>query len=253
MHDDFAHPDHQTWNDQHATWDGHHDHVAGAEDMTTTHEPPIAPLESYSPDLAIPIAGDPASDMGVWHEQEQQDTCAIASQEFVLESLTGHHFDEAELTQVAEQHGWYQPGAGTPVNDMNALLTQYGVPSETHSGGTLDGITEALNSGDKVIVSVDGEELHEAELDQPLDDIQDTIPGQGADHAVEVTGVVETPQGTMVVLNDPRSADGCGCMVSLGQFENAWQDSGNVMIVAGPTADPTQDELASASLREAGA
>ena len=215
------------------------------------YEPMVMAPETFSPDTAVPFAGDPGTDMAFWHQQEQTDTCAIAAQEFVLESLTGLPFSEAQLTQEAEEHGWYQPGAGTPVNDMNALLTYHGIPSESHVDGTMSEIEQALNSDEKVIVSVDGEELHQWSGDQTLDDLQDTIPGQGADHAVEVTGLVQTADGPMVVLNDPASFAGAGCMVPVEQFENAWADSGNVMIIAGPTADPSHDELSAGALREA--
>lgn len=252
MHDyeDF---DHHEGLDEWSSMNGHppDDGQHVGETSLVEYQPTLEVPETFSPDTAFPYAGDPGTDTALWHQQEQPDTCAIASQEFVLESLTGQPFSEAQLTQEAEEHGWYQPGAGTPVNDMNALLTYHGIPSESHTDGTVPDIEQALNSGDKVIVSVDGEELHQWSGDQTLDDLNDTIPGQGADHAVEVTGLVQTADGPMVVLNDPGLPGGGGCMVPVEQFENAWADSGNVMIIAGPTADSSHDELSAGTMREA--
>ncbi|MCZ8161198.1 MAG: hypothetical protein O9275_10705, partial [Microcystis sp. LE19-196.1B] len=53
------------------------------------------------------IIGDPTDDMEHWHQQTYQDTCAVVSQEFILDELTGIDFDENELRQQAIDNGWY--------------------------------------------------------------------------------------------------------------------------------------------------
>lgn len=206
-------------------------------------------LPNFDGANGTPVAGDPLIDMQVWHEQETSSTCAVASQEFVLEQLTGEQFDESKLAAEAEANGWYQPGGGTPMADMDKLLETHGVPTETHENGTLDDLTAQLDAGNKLIVSVDASEIWEAGQDPTADDALDVpAPGMGADHAVQVAGIVDTPNGQMVVLNDPGSPDGQGTMVPADEFTNAWADSGSFYVAAGPAADDSIDALGGGSL-----
>jgi hypothetical protein len=58
-------------------------------------------------------------------------------------------------------------------------------------------------------------------------------PGVDANHAVEVIGIDSSdPDNIMVILNDPGSPDGCGSMIPLEEFEDAWADSDNFMVTA---------------------
>ena len=214
-------------------------------------EPPApsadaADLPNFDPATDTAVAGEPGADMALWHMQEAPDTCAVVSQEFILEALTGQEFDEAALAEEAGQNGWYEPGGGTPMYHMDSLLEAHGVATETHFGGTVDQIAEELESGNKVMIAVDSSEVWEPGTDPLLDDLTDPMPGQGADHAVEVTGIVDTPDGRMVVLNDPGHPDGRGSMVPVEEFEAAWADSDSFMVVAGPAADDSIDAFGAA-------
>ncbi|MBQ8015501.1 MAG: hypothetical protein IJ264_04865, partial [Clostridia bacterium] len=56
-------------------------------------------------------------------------------------------------------------------------------------------------------------------------------PDDGADHAVQVIGIdYSDPDNPMVILNDSGHPDGCGEMVPLDDFVDAWEDSGCQMI-----------------------
>ena len=55
------------------------------------------------------------------------DTCAIKSQQLVLEKF-GVHLTEEQLRIEAMEHGWYTPGSGTPMVDCGKLLQLHGVP-----------------------------------------------------------------------------------------------------------------------------
>src|SRR6201999_3154675 len=117
-------------------------------------EAPVPDLDQSLPDTFdpaqdMPLAGDPFSDMSVWHEQQAPDTCAIASQEFVLDQLTGIDHDESALAAEAAANGWYVPGGGTPLAHMDSLLEAHGIPTETHFDGTVDDLAQALSGGDK--------------------------------------------------------------------------------------------------------
>lgn len=206
---------------------------------------PLAPaddLVNFDSGHDVPVSGDPGAELAFWHEQAADDTCAVVSQEMVLESLTGSDFSEGSLAAEAEANGWYQPGAGTPLYHMDSLLEAHGVPTETHFGASLDDVAGALDRGEKVIVSLDSDELWSATGDPPLEDlVGDPIPGQGANHAVEVTGIVDTASGPMVVVNDPGHPDGGAAMIPFAQFQDAWDDSGAFAVFAGAGADDNVD------------
>lgn len=202
---------------------------AGADDAelvarTSLAEPAVAPA----------VIGRPTDEMASWHLQERPDTCAVATQEFILDGLTGVDHTESELLAVAQANGWYTPGAGTSMEDMGKILDYYGLSTERHHNATLDDLQQALVNGDGVMVGVDSDEIWTPGLDpnEPLD-AYPGIPGQGADHAVQVIGLDYTdPANPVVVLNDPGHPAGQGEMVPLEAFLEAWEDSGNVLVTA---------------------
>src|SRR5207253_1359999 len=137
------------------------------------------------------IVGDPGAEMQHWHEQTNPDTCAVVSQEFILESVTGEEFDEEELRQEAIDNGWYTPGGGTPLDKMGAILEAHGVPVEREYGATVDDMEARLASGEKVMVAIDSDETWSSGTNASEDDLlsdHNGIPGQDANHAVEVIG-----------------------------------------------------------------
>ena len=180
------------------------------------------------------IIGDPAADTAHWHMQTHDDTCAVVSQEFVLEELTGQEFSEDELMKLAEEQGWYTPGGGTTMDNVGKLLEYHGLDVE-RSHGTIESLQSALANGDKVIVGIDSGELasNGAEaLDDQLESVMG-IPDTDADHAVEVIGIdYSDSEHPMVILNDPGHPGGQGSMIPLELFQQAWADSGNFMVTA---------------------
>ena len=182
-------------------------------------------------DAAV-LAGDPQSEVRYWHEQHAPDTCAIVSQDFVIESLGHEHVTEDTLVADAERHGWYRPGEGTPQQDLDCLLLAHGIPAREGFAGGFAEIVAQLDEGDKVIAGVNGEDLWGAT----------PRTGERADHAVEVIGVIDTGGHEMVVLNDPGIPHGCGEMVPLDVFEHAWGASGDFMVEAGPGVEPAHSD-----------
>ena len=181
------------------------------------------------------VVGDPGKEMQFWHEQTKIDTCAIASQEFILESITGREFSEDELRQQAMENGWYTPQSatpgGTPMDDIGKLLEINGIPVDRKEGCTLDDLSEKLNEGEKVIVSLDSSEILTGQNDDQLLINTGANPARDADHAVQVIGIDNSnPQNPMIILNDPAHPDGKGMMVSADVFMNAWADGGNYMV-----------------------
>lgn len=180
------------------------------------------------------VTGHPVEDMAYWHMQTHDNTCAVVSQEFILEDLTGQQFDENELMQIAQDHGWYNPEGGTTMDNVGKLLEFYGLHVE-QSNGTTDSLETALSHGDKVIVGIDADEIWSNGSDTLHDQLDSVrgIPDSDANHAVEVIGIDHSdPNNPMVILNDPGHPGGQGSMIPLELFQQAWADSGNFMVTA---------------------
>ncbi|WP_298798345.1 C39 family peptidase [uncultured Pseudonocardia sp.] len=222
-----------------------HTELDVADDLDDVHgeDPLVHDLDDTDAELGAGMAG-PFADaphtvgdsdaLGYWHMQEQPNSCAVASQEFIIDEFTGVDHTEAEMRDVAAQHGWFTPDGGTPMEDTGQLLAYYGIPTEQVHGASLDQLEAALINGDGVIVGLDSGEIWNPGFDN--DDALTEylgIPGQGADHAVQVVGVDHTdPANPQVILNDPGSPTGQGERVSLATFLDAWEDSGNFMVTA---------------------
>lgn len=184
---------------------------------------------AFDPSTVDPdsIIGDPAGNMENWHWQETGTSCAVASQEFVLEQLTGQEFDESDLRELAEENGWYDAEGGTPMDDMGNILEYMGLQVEQSTGNSVEDIEHCLENGGQIIVGVDSDELWNGTNDELFG------PGMDADHAVQVTGIdYSNPEEPMIILNDPGTSNGGGAMVPLEAFVDAWEDSGCFMVAA---------------------
>lgn len=171
------------------------------------------------------IYGDPEESMEHWEYQGDTNRCAIYSQLFVIEELTGQELDIEELADIAEENDWFTEENGTPIAYMNKLLDYYGVENEMTFDNDLEDLQESLEAGEKVIVSLDADEVWYGD--------DDTIyaPDDGVNHAVQVIGIdYSNPDEPMVILNDSGNPDGCGEMVPLDTFMDAWEDGNCQMI-----------------------
>lgn len=195
-------------------------------------------LPNFDPDRSDPAAvvGDPGEAMELWHQHTGENGCAIGAQGMVLEYLTGRHLSEEQLTAEAVSHGLFD-GTGTALGDVGGLLSLHGVPVQQMEGASLEQLEGVLADGDAAIVGLDADEVWAPGHDPNDDTVGDLpgIPGQGANHAVWVTGIDHSdPAHPMVVLNDSGHPDGQGLEVPLDEFMGAWQDSGNFLVAAGP-------------------
>jgi uncharacterized protein YvpB len=171
------------------------------------------------------LYGEPNLDAELWHQQVYPDTCAVVSQEFILESYIDQDFSEEELANEAMSKGYYKPGFGTYPDQVGSLLEDYGIEIERSDGHTIEDIADRLSKDQKIIVSVDSNELYAPSDEEQLKDLL-YIPQ--ANHAVMVTGYDSSTQ--TVYLNDPDHPEGAGIKVGLEDFENAWDDSFNFMV-----------------------
>jgi hypothetical protein len=180
--------------------------------------------------------GTPDADAAHWHFQGNEQACAVASQGSIIESLTGVPFDQAAAGQWLQAQGWYDPATGTRPEDLTRLFDAFGVPT-TSGSTTVTGLWDALAAGDKVMVTLDANEIwhpqHDPATGAPLESLQP------AGHAVWVTGIEQDATGAWkVVLNDSGHEGGRAETVALADFVNAWDDYDNQAVFAGGHAAP---------------
>ena len=159
--------------------------------------------------------------------QSYPDTCAIKSQQLVLEKF-GVHISEEELRAEAIAHGWYSPGRGTSMEDVGKLLELHGVHVHQYVNGNICNVINELGQGHEVIMGVDSGELWHYGFKEKMEDL---IPGiGGADHALIVSGInTNDPYNVKVIITDPGTGDLCK-EYSLAQFVDAANDSHFYMV-----------------------
>lgn len=196
--------------------------------MSNLHGTYAEDLDNFDPEHTDPddVVGHPEEAMRQWEYQGDTGRCALYSQKFVIEELTGEEVDIEEIADLAESHGWFSEESGTPTLNMDKVLEYYGIETDVSFHNTIDDLNDALAHDHKVIVSIDSGEIWYGENDSIF------TPGEGADHAVEVIGIdYSDPDHPMVILNDSGNPDGCGEMVPIDTFADAWEDGANQMIV----------------------
>jgi hypothetical protein len=189
--------------------------------------PPVIPWDEQGHltlHLDQPVIGSPVE----WSEQTTGFTCAVVSQEMILNAFgvrdpsSGLPISEARLVYDATSHGWLTDG-GTNLGDMGRLLDLYGVHS--HHGAGLPQALEELGQGHKVIVGVDADELWHSD-NWILNGLKDLM-GKSPNHALVLEEVRMNEQGhAVVVVADPGDPNGAHREYPLTDFENAFADSG---------------------------
>ena len=180
--------------------------------------------------------GNPIEDADCWQLQDGQNSCAVVAQIGVYESITGEDISEAEACQIAEENGWFDPEIGTYPENVGKLLEALGIPTEQRYEANLEDIATALERGDKVIVALDANEIW-----TPIRDPATGSPVEQSNggHAVWVTGIDQQPDGSVqIILNDSGTPDGRMKAVDAADFLNAWQDYGNLLVVADAPDQP---------------
>ena len=145
--------------------------------------------------------------------------CSLECEKFILKQFD-IAFDEETMMVEAVRNGWLKEN-GTALHNVGRHLESRGLVVERHFNTSLKDIADALNSGEGVIVAVDGGEL----LGDPMAEInEDIIVGQVPDHTVVVLSVDEKH----VTVFDPNSSNAAD-IYPLGKFEDAWNDSKNFL------------------------
>ena len=172
--------------------------------------------------------GDPPGDMTYHQTQPGPVDCVPTSVAMTLSDLTGEEIPAGDVVTMANDAG-FMTDSGMAAEDALTLFENYGVEAELTSG-SIDGLREALDNGDSIVVGLDAADLYSGD-GGPFDE------GLVSGHAVVITGIDDGPPGT-VYINDPGFPDGAGVEIPLEQFEDSWEDTDNTMIVAEPTVTP---------------
>jgi hypothetical protein len=223
-------------------YDGPAYNDAPGYDTPVYDDGPYAPADAvpYTPDWGpedFDGIGNPVNDAALWHLQEGDMSCAVVAQGMILEDITGVPFDEQALVQQAMDAGIFDPENGTYNSDIGKLLEMNGVDCDQIQNADVQTLMDALENGDRPIVSLDANEiwepLHDPATGMPIE--QDPPAG----HAVWITGmdVQINPDGSQsvyVLMNDSGTPNGACQAVELNDFLNAWEDTGNFLTVAHP-------------------
>lgn len=164
-----------------------------------------------------------------WFEQAQNGTCVPASVAQIVSEYSGLEVTtEAAFVDYAVSVGLYGDGGiegGMTAEAAVELLAAADVPAHA-AAGTLDSLESAVEGGYGVMIAVDSGEYW-----YPTDEAVEEASGQdvGADHCVVISEVDQ--DAGLVYLSDPGTPDGNQLAVPIEQFEQAWAESGNTMIV----------------------
>lgn len=185
-------------------------------------------------ELSKVIHGTPDEDLALWKEQESPMSCAVASTEMLLKSI-GVDAKESELAEVFEEYGIYDPATGTDPHMIDEVVNKMAetegldIRAEEINNFTVDDLTKMLDAGNRPLICLDSAELYPDSIgldQQGMEKMLELMDKPLSGHAVQLTGIIQTEQGTMVVLNDPGRPDGGAIQVPLDKFMAASDDFG---------------------------
>ena len=197
----------------------------GSEDGFDTER--ISPSDTRGQELEGIEAHDVEEAVEEWHVQESDYSCAVCSQQFIINEFMDLDMTEEQLCKIAEAQGWLTPEMGTSPRDVGNLLELFGIDTHTNYEGSMSDIKNTLDQGGRVIVAVDSMVL--------WTEGYGNYPVYGMDHAIEVIGIDDSnPNDIRVIINDSGIENGGGRSVSYLEFMEAWQPSGGFMVSAFP-------------------
>lgn len=160
-------------------------------------------------------------------QQQYPDSCAIKSQQIILNEF-GIDVNEDQLVQYSYEQGWYHAnGTGTAAEDVGNLLETANIPVTRQVDANVFNIVSELSQGHKIIVGVDSEELWGNKF---IAWLKDFFMGDTPDHALVVAGIdTSDPDNVMVIVDDPGNGD-YHKAYPLDQFMDAWSDAQCYMV-----------------------
>ena len=181
------------------------------------------------------VHGTPAEDMALWEAQDAPNSCAVATTNMMFRSM-GFDIGEDLLAEEFLEQGIYNVDSGTLVSAIddviNVFAAENGIDAQAVSlrANTVEEFEAILDSGVRPLVAVDAYELTYNDEDRMLNNCGLT-PEAG--HAVQLTGIEHTSQGSFAVLNDPGHSSGAGFKIPLDAFLDASADFGGTCVAVG--------------------
>lgn len=173
------------------------------------------------------------------YQQQYSDTCAIKSQQIIMNEF-GIPVTEEQLVEYSYQQGWYN-GNGTTCEDVGKLLEEGGIPVHRQENANVFDLVSELAQGHKVIVGVDSSELWRGKFQGWLEDF---FAGEQPDHALIVSGIdTSDPNNILVCVTDPGTGEH-NRKYPLDQFMDAWADSDSYMVATDIPAPDSLPEMA---------
>ncbi len=199
------------------------------------------------------VHGTPAEDMALWDQQDAPMSCAVATTNMMFRAVGVDNIGEDVIADYFQEHRIYDPYTGTNpdmIDDViNGFAAENGIDVQavTLHANTVEEFEAILDSGVKPLVAVDSYELTYNDEDRLLSNCG-LIPAAG--HAVQLTGIEHTSQGSFAILNDPDPSHGAGFKIPLDAFLDASADFGGVCVAVGnhesfATLSRAETELAS--------
>jgi len=149
--------------------------------------------------------------------RQSGNNCAPQSARQIIAEATGTHLSEAEMGDLAQKTGAYDPETGTRAGGEADILNAAGVPAEAQPG-TPRNIQNALRQGKGVITGHRAADLWPGDPNFP--EAQAVPAGMG--HAVHTTGLVRDAQGNVTHYRINDTASGTeGRLVPADQYENS--------------------------------
>ncbi|WP_249353411.1 C39 family peptidase [Rhodococcus sp. Q] len=179
------------------------------------------------------VHGNPEAWTLNWFFQQVDGYCGPAAVSQIVSQYTGVDITgPQQLVDRALELGLMtDPSEGMTLPNIEKLLEDQGVPA-TLTNSSLDDLRGKLDDGYGVLAMVDSGEIWNPDQEPDEDDT--------ADHVLVVAGIDDT-RG-VVILSDPGTPGGNQLEIPIAQFEAAWADSGNQMLVT----DTPDDALATA-------
>ncbi len=209
----------------------------GWSDLDISLDDPVTDDSSDEPESGH-SAGDSDEYSDHWFLQAENGTCVPASVAQIVAEYTGEDIQsEDAFVELSQENGYFVDGEinnGMSIYAAADLLEQNGIPATVETGD-MDDLSVALDEGRGVMLYVDSGEYWD-----PEQEAKDESAGrdQGGDHCV-VISEIDYEKG-VVYLSDPGHPDGDRMEVPLDEFEQAWGDANNTMIVCdepSPNAD----------------
>ncbi len=224
--------------------DANQNPVPDHSDTPVIDDPGTDPVPDNDVSNEDHVAGDPQGESQYWFEQAENGYCVPSSVAMIVSAYTGEEIlSEDQFVELANSMGLLDMDAAQPGMSMDGALTLLeaaGVPAEMVVGD-MDTLYDALDEGRGVMLFIDADEVWYGGEGQP----------DNPNHAVVITGI--DPVAGVAYLSDPGSPDGNMEVVPLSVLQDAWDDSGDSMVVCDQPAPEfdTADAAAGSQVQNA--